>query len=86
MRGDINGDGYINANDEMTFYSQIGRQGRLIPADLNGDKIVNNLDLPILQTIIANQISRQYPTASPTSVPTYFATATPSVSLSLYVP
>lgn len=59
IRGDINGDGYVNMNDSTLCLKHIADQGTLTgeqlkAADLNGDSVINVGDLTLLLNIINN--------------------------------
>lgn len=44
INADINNDGDINCKDTEILISQYGQKGQSLPADLNYDKIVNQID------------------------------------------
>lgn len=59
IRGDINGDGYVNLGDATLCLKHIADQGsltgeRLTAADMNGDGVINVGDLTLLLNIINN--------------------------------
>lgn len=58
LRGDVNGDGSVDAADVQLLIDRIGLRGVGLPADLNGDGVVDTRDLHELLGIIQAQQGR----------------------------